>query len=263
MLNSVFLCVSVSIVVNLIISLVPSSASCNGCVELDFITFDRLIPKFNYTLVKFDIAFPYGEKHIAYESFAETAVKPTDDLLVALVGLKDYGDRENRPLAIRYKVDEKNLPEIFLFKNGNASRYVKFPEDYAVTEQSLSDFVSQNSKLFIAPEGVLKGFDEYVLNFVRQAKPEQKKLIEKVTQIVNSFTNEEDITKGNYYLKFFDKVMDGGEHFCEVEKKRLRRLLSSQASMEKMIQIQQKLNILRTFRVNEEKPSEHFRYYEL
>lgn len=42
----------------------------NGCVELDKLSFDRIVKRFRYTLVKFDVAFPYGEKHEAFINFA-------------------------------------------------------------------------------------------------------------------------------------------------------------------------------------------------
>lgn len=68
------------------------TASCKGCVELDSMTFDKVISKFDYAIVKFDISYPYGEKHEQYEEFAKAA-SDVSNLLVAEVGVKDYGEK--------------------------------------------------------------------------------------------------------------------------------------------------------------------------
>lgn len=49
---------------------IGASWASNGCVELDKLTFDKIVKRFRYTLVKFDVAFPYGEKHEAFTNFA-------------------------------------------------------------------------------------------------------------------------------------------------------------------------------------------------
>lgn len=66
------------------------NASCKGCVELDSLTFDKMLNKFEYSLIKFDISYPYGPKHDAYETFATDAASQSE-LLVGIVGVKDYG----------------------------------------------------------------------------------------------------------------------------------------------------------------------------
>lgn len=78
--------------------LIQSSAaiSCGGCVDLDEINFQKTVERFPYAMVKFDIAFPYGEKHEAFGAFSKAAHKVTKDLLVATVGIKDYGELENK-----------------------------------------------------------------------------------------------------------------------------------------------------------------------
>lgn len=75
------------------------SGTCRGCVELDELTFDRTLRRYpDGALVKFDVAYPYGEKHEAYAQFAAdvanvtraygTNPAPNEDLLVAVVGVK-------------------------------------------------------------------------------------------------------------------------------------------------------------------------------
>ena len=52
-------------------------------------------------MVKFDVAYPYGEKH---DEFAKLAVDgaEVDDLMIAEVGIKDYGEKDNEELGNRF-----------------------------------------------------------------------------------------------------------------------------------------------------------------
>lgn len=47
------------------------SNTCKGCTDLDELTFEKLLKRFQVTIVKFDIAYPYGEQHEAYSRFAQ------------------------------------------------------------------------------------------------------------------------------------------------------------------------------------------------
>ncbi len=79
----------------------PSAAiNCKGCTPLDTLTFDKMIRSFPYSLIKFDTAYPYGDKH---EEFAKVAVDgaEVEDLFVGEVGIKDYGDKDNEELGTR------------------------------------------------------------------------------------------------------------------------------------------------------------------
>lgn len=100
---------------------------CAGCVELDEATFDKVVGRFSAVLVKFDIAYPYGDKHEQFAKFAQETAAQNDDFLVAAVGIKDYGDKENSKLAERFNVDDE-YPVIKLFRNGVTSEWVDYPE---------------------------------------------------------------------------------------------------------------------------------------
>lgn len=46
------------------------------------------------------MAYPYGPKHDEFVKFAES-VHNIDNMLIAEVGIKDYGDHDNEDLAKR------------------------------------------------------------------------------------------------------------------------------------------------------------------
>ncbi len=53
-------------------------------------------------MIKFDTAYPYGDKH---EEFAKVAVDGAEKagLFVGEVGIKDYGEKDNEELGKRYR----------------------------------------------------------------------------------------------------------------------------------------------------------------
>lgn len=97
-----------------------------GFVELDDLSFDKVVNKFSAVLVKFDIAFPYGEKHETFAKFAEQLTGHIDDFLVAAVGIKDYGELENSKLGERFNVGIE-YPVIKLFRDGKVNEWVDYP----------------------------------------------------------------------------------------------------------------------------------------
>ena len=47
-----------------------SASNCKGCTPLDELNFDKIVKRFDATLVKFDTAYAYGDKH---EEFGKVA----------------------------------------------------------------------------------------------------------------------------------------------------------------------------------------------
>lgn len=101
---------------------------CKGCLELDELTFDKLVAKFSTVLVKFDIAFPYGKQHDEYGKFAqEMSESNVSDMIVCVVGIKNYGDTTNHQLSERFHVTDR-LPAVKLFTNYNTLKWTDFPK---------------------------------------------------------------------------------------------------------------------------------------
>lgn len=68
--------------------------------------------------MKFDVAYPYGDKHEQFGKLSN-ALTSNSDILVAEVGVKDYGDKENVNLAEKYKIVKEDYPVLLLFLEGN------------------------------------------------------------------------------------------------------------------------------------------------
>lgn len=225
-------------------------ASCMGCVELDEISFDKMIGHFKYSLVKFDIAFPYGPKHEIYGEFAKKYGPKIDDLLVSLVGVKDYGEKENRILAQRYAVDEKAYPAIILFLDSDNQKYVKYPSDLEITVDNIKRFVTQHTHIYIPLEGCIEGFDKLARDFAQKTIGEQSEILDKAKEKLEELETETK-QRAQVYVRFMEKVIEkgGSYQFILDERKRIEKLLKEKISDNKKKELTHKYNILQSFRI--------------
>ncbi|XP_046810538.1 protein windbeutel [Lucilia cuprina] len=232
-----------------LLSCVTWANNCPGCVDLDDITFEKTIKRFPYALVKFDIAYPYGEKHEAFAAFAKAAHAATDDLLIATVGVKDYGENENKALAERFEVDEKNYPAIFLFRKGE-DKPLPLPSHLDISVDSIKTFVSSNTDLYIGREGCLKQFNDLAKNFANLEDSQQQERLAEGKKLLENFKKDWEMASSKTYITFMEKIMKSGYKFVEDETRRLLRLRAGKVSQAKKAELNIKLNILEAFRVN-------------
>lgn len=250
---------------------IGASWASNGCVELDKLSFDKIVKRFRYTLVKFDVAFPYGEKHEAFTSFAlesnealgecytrsilRTSINfdiISDDLLFALVGIKDYGEKENADLGKRFKIPEK-YPVIKLFNNETLDTYVDYPEDDPITVDSLRKFVSANTDLYIGLPGCLKEIDELAAKFScpKKSKEALLEIVTETEQMEGLFSAEKAHKSFQIYLTLMRKMAQSDKsvkEFVAGEKDRVRNLLKGKISDNKKADLNLRLNIMESFK---------------
>lgn len=159
------------------------TSACKGCISLDEHNFDKVIPKFKAVLVKFDIAYPYGEKHEVFTKFAEEII-PNKDFILAEVGVKDYGDRENEELSKKHGIEGKDdLPAVKLYLgNTNKENVIDFT-DKEFSINNLRNFIRDNTDMYIGLPGCLEEFDNLASDFVNiQDKEEKLKEVEKLAE---------------------------------------------------------------------------------
>ncbi|XP_055690654.1 protein windbeutel [Lutzomyia longipalpis] len=228
--------------------LLHSGEACKGCVELDEITFDKLISRFPATLVKFDVAYPYGDKHEAFSAFAQD-VAEVDDLLVALVGIKDYGEKDNANLGKKYNVEEKDLPRIKIIKRDNPKEWIDYPADLPVTKDNIKTFVRENTNLYIGLTGCLQEFDELAARFMEALAKDEKEaqeVLKEAQEEEKKFNGEEN--SGRMYIAIMQRVLEKGEDFIASERERVKGLQGKKLSPSKKLLLEHRLNILAAFK---------------
>uniref|UniRef100_A0A182JFF6 Endoplasmic reticulum resident protein 29 C-terminal domain-containing protein n=1 Tax=Anopheles atroparvus TaxID=41427 RepID=A0A182JFF6_ANOAO len=239
-------------IIPLVAVLIDSSSAwtARGCVDLDSSTFDKVVTKFRYSLVKFDTAFPYGDKHEAFTKLAQETVGLTDDLLFALVGIKDYGEQDNADLGRRFNIP-KEYPAIKLFARDVANP-VDFPDDLAVTVENLRMFLKRNTDLYIGLPGCVKKLDEFAHAFMQSSdKAEREKIIAEIE------TLEIDVALRDQYLKSYpmyvsmmrkiEKSAQRPEDVVNDEIKRVEKLLKGKLSDAKKVELSLRTNIMLSF----------------
>lgn len=102
--------------------------------------FVQVVKKFRATVVKFDIQYPYGEKHDEFGSLA-ASLKNNDDILVGEVGIQDYGENENQDLADKFNVKKDDFPVVKIFLSDDLDHPIDFP--------ATEDFKADNLKNFV------------------------------------------------------------------------------------------------------------------
>lgn len=152
-----------------------------GQVELDSTTFDKITKKFKASLIKFDVAFPYGDKHQEFLDFAKEA-KDSDDLLVALVGIKDYGERENEDLAKKYAVNKDDYPVVKLFLQG-VKDPINFDASKAFTADEFRKFVRDKAGIYLSFPGCVQELDKVAMKFMKAPTSEKKNILKEAKEV--------------------------------------------------------------------------------
>lgn len=231
----------------LLANLYNQCAGSVATVELDEFTFDKVINKFDASLIKFDVAFPYGEKHEAYTTLARDA-KLVDSLLVGEVGVKDYGERDNEGLARKYGLSKESFPAVKLFLKGKSEPVTFTYDDVDFTTDELRKFVKKYSGIHLSLPGCVPELDQLAIEFIQPSttEEERQKLIKKVETVITSLESKVS-SSGKVYVIIMKKVIEKGSNFIKTEIERITKLKTGKVSAEKKKELELKLNILQTF----------------
>ncbi|KAG8233421.1 hypothetical protein J437_LFUL013415 [Ladona fulva] len=231
---------------------ISEAINCKGCVPLDSYTFDKIIAKFKASVIKFDVAYPYGPKHDEYAKVSESAFT-IPDLLVGEVGVKDYGDQENSDLAERYKVSKEDFPVIKLFVEGKTDPFTFSPatsEEF--TADNIKKFIRSTSGIYIGLPGCLEDFDRLVTTFVAETDEKLKrKVLREAEDLWDKAKGKSEQRAAETYVKLMRKMLEKGPDFVDTEVKRVEGIIKGKVSKEKKEEMQYRINILQSFRRDE------------
>lgn len=223
-----------------------SEASTKGAIALDILTFDKVIGKHKAVMVKFDKQYAYGEKEDEFKKFAEnTASQP--DLLVAEVGVSEYGEKENDQLRERFNIKKEDFPVYKLFIQGQ-----KEPIDFKgeIKSEELTRFAKKEAGLWIGLPGCVEKFDKLAEELVKTAKNDPAKIdevIEKAQKELATTTDERQKKSGDLYVKIMKKIKEKGLDFIETEIKRVEKLQKEKITSTKKELFKTRLDILTSF----------------
>ncbi|XP_011297688.1 endoplasmic reticulum resident protein 29 [Fopius arisanus] len=242
--------VPVLIVVGAVLGL-GFAEDCKGCVPLDSYSFDKVISKFRAAIVKFDVAFPYGEKHEAFANVA-AEIRDTEDLILAEVGVKDYGNKDNSDLVKRFDIDRKDFPVIMLFSQGQ-SQPVRLMDgnEPDFTVEHLKRLIRSKAGIYVGLPGCVEQLDRLAEDF-RTAQEKERQEILKKAKVFQETVPEEHRSAAQVYVKMMEKILERGDVFVQSEQTRIEGLLKGKLSDEKKRTMEKKRNILLSFHHRDE-----------
>lgn len=195
--------------------------------------------------MKFDVAYPYGEKHEEFSKVAELT-RGVQDLLIAEVNVKDYGEKDNSDLAEKYEVKLKDFPVLKLFRKG-IKEVLTYTGEFKSDE--ITSFIRSNTGVYVGLPGCIEQFDALATEFIKAKDKEQRE--ELITQGKDMLTKGLDSPKNTeyaqIYLKLMEKVMEKGDEFVLKEIQRVESLRKTKVTVDKRESLQKRLNILQSF----------------
>ena len=246
----------------------------NGFLIIDSNTFEKVINKFDTTLVKFDSNYPSKEKHEAFVQVAKDLanVDGLEDMIAAHVDIEKKGMILNQDLVTKYELQDaifqEKLPNIFLFvKNKdtaaptNESHHIyKFEEQTRqntddFSPDAIKNFIRQKSGIYFALSGCIDEFDFIAMKFMNEFTKFKKESViaEAETEIIK--IPEEEAQKkadAELYVELMKQAVDADESkvFLTQEMEKSNEELADEtltdAQKKKTRQI---LNILESFQL--------------
>ena len=205
-----------------------SASNCPGCTPLDELSFDKIISKFPASLIKFDVAYPYGDDHEEFAKIAKEAAE-NSELFVGEVGIKDYSDRDNEKLGERFNINKDDFPVAILFikndKGGEADN-IRFTGKF--TAENLKKFIRKNSGIYLPLQGCIEGFDKLVDKLLIADKEEQKTVLKEAENLWDKTHGPKMSKRADVYVKIMRKIVETNADFIHKEMERVKKLTRHQ-----------------------------------
>lgn len=219
-----------------------------GLVALDSASFDKVVSRFDTALVKFDKYYPYGDEHDQFVRISEQSTNASD-LIVAEVGVKDYGDNENQDLLERFGLKFDDIPKILLFNKGE--HVLTYTGKISV--DALRTFLYSSAGVWLPRAGGSLSLDQLSFQLLQLPlnghQHEEEQLLAAVDGIAAGGAAAE-----LYQVKMLralrEKIradgVDSGRDMLSAERTRLQKLIAGKLSQRQRLIVNHKLNSVLT-----------------
>jgi endoplasmic reticulum protein 29 len=166
------------------------------------------------------------------------------DLLVADVGVSEYGDKDNSDITERYAIKTEDFPVYRLWLKGKNSMAdpILYKDDKK--QDAFLRFAQKEANVWVGMPGQMKAFDEIAKRFPK----DQKGSVNAAEKALKGMSEgDKDYEHAKYYVKVFTKLSANAE-FVGKEKERLQKMIDDgSVKPAKKEQFGRRLNILSSF----------------
>ena len=112
---------------------------------------------------------------------------------------------------------------------------------------NIKTFIRQKSGIYLPRPGCLEEFDNLADKLMTITDPGAKGKIIVEAETIKDKLNEDKVKKAEIYIKIMHKVVSEGEAFIAKETERVTKLIDGKISDGKKKQLEQRINILKSF----------------
>merc|ERR1719273_1221224 len=228
------------------------ASNCKGCTPLDELNFDKIVKRFEATLVKFDTAYAYGDKHEEFGKVAKDLAE-IENVLTAEVGIKDYGEKDNSALGEKYGVKKEDFPALFVFhknKNTGEIEHHRFTDEDDFKADTIKTFIRQKAGIYLPLPGCIEEFDNFANRLLTATNAGEKgKVMAEAEKALLAIPSESTSkAKADIYIKIMRKIVKEGNEFADNEIKRVKKILKDgKIADAKKDLMEKRINVLRSF----------------
>ena len=230
-----------------------NSLTVRGAIQLDSLTFDKIISSFDHTLVKFDTAYPYGDKHDEFKKICNKAAS-NQNLMVAEVNINEYGDNENQDLGRRFNIDKEKYPIYSIFKRDGTRIDMKNTEQNW-REMDIMTFLREQDIWISMPE-CTERMDQFAAIFMKLLKDMKKddrahEVIDTVEKFIeDGGAQDTSVEIAKVYLLIMEKIYESfvktgnAEKWYKNEAHRIQKIFEDEGKMKSIKE--NKLKVMKT-----------------
>merc|ERR1719273_713752 len=228
------------------------ASNCKGCTPLDELNFDKIVKRFEATLVKFDTAYAYGDKHEEFGKVAKDLAE-IENVLTAEVGIKDYGEKDNSALGEKYGVKKEDFPVLFVFHKNKQTGEVehhRFTDEDDFKADTIKTFIRQKAGIYLPLPGCIEEFDNFANRLLTATNAGEKgKVMAEAEKALLAIPSESiNKAKADIYIKIMRKIVKEGNEFADNEIKRVKKILKDgKIADAKKDLMEKRINVLRSF----------------
>jgi endoplasmic reticulum protein 29 len=210
-------------------------------LKLDNTTFGRIIDGSKSVMVRFDTEYSYGDEHDAWKNFASKVGDSSADMLVADVGVSEYGDKDNSDIADKFSIKTDDFPQYRLFLKGKAADTpIVYKGDKK--EEAFMRFAQSEAGIWVGLAGQVKELDALAKEFAKDKAGVLKK-----AEAAAKTAGDKDADSAKYYVKVMTKASEKAD-FVKKETERLQKMIDDgSVKANKKEQFGRRLNILSSF----------------